>query len=81
MNTFGGAKNNPWMSFCAGAAATECLYQRKTRGKQLKGKIVSACFTLLHTYSYFSEFFRIVPPGHFLRIKGFYYCFSSKRRK
>ena len=32
--------------------------QRKTKGQQLKGKIVS---------------------GLYLRIKGFYYCFSSKR--
>ena len=59
--------------------------QRKTNGQQLKGKIVSAPFhtfwhfsTLFHT---FSEFFRILPPGLFLRIKGFYCCFSSKRIK
>ena len=59
--------------------------QRKTKGQQLKGKIVSALFhtfwhfsTLFHT---FSEFFRIFPPGLFRRIKGFYCCFSSKRRK
>ena len=58
------------------------LDQRKTKGQQLKGKIVSALFhtfwhfsTLFHT---FSEFFRIFPPGLFLRIKGFYCCFSSK---
>ena len=34
--------------------------------------------TLFHT---FSEFFRIFPPGLFLRIKGFYCCFSSKTVK
>ena len=56
--------------------------QRKTKGQQLKGKIVSALFhtfwqfsTHFHT---FSEFFRIFPPRLFLRIKGFYCCFSSK---
>ena len=56
--------------------------QRKTKGQQLKGKIVSALFhtfwhfsTLFHT---FPDFFRIFPPGLFLRIKGFYCCFSSK---
>ena len=59
--------------------------QRKTKGQQLKGKIVSALFhtfwhfpALFHT---FSEFFRIFPPGLFLKVKGFYYSFSSKRRK
>ena len=58
------------------------LHQRKTKEQQLKGKIVSALFhtfwhfsTLFHTLS---EFFRIFPPGLFLRIKGFYCCFSSK---
>ena len=57
-------------------------FQRKTKGQQLKGKIVSALFhtfwhfsTLFHTSS---EFFRIYPPGLSLRIKGFYCCFSSK---
>ena len=60
---------NPWVT-----------KQRKTKGQQLKGKIVSALFhtfwqfsTHFHT---FSEFFRIFPPGLFLRIKGFYCCFS-----
>ena len=50
--------------------------------EKLKGKIGSALFrtfwqfsTLFHT---FSEFFRIFPPGLFLRIMGFYCCFSSK---
>ena len=32
-------------------------------------------------FPHFSEFFRTFPPGLFLRIKGFYYYFSSKRRK
>ena len=59
--------------------------QRKTKGQQLKGKIVSALFhtfwqfsTHFHT---FSEFFRIFPPRLFFRIKGFYWCFSPKIRK
>ena len=34
--------------------------QRKTKGQQLKGKIVSEFFTLFRT---FSHFFRIFPPG------------------
>ena len=47
---------------------------RETKEQQLKGKIVSALFhtfwqfsTHFHT---FSEFFRIFPPRHSLRIKG-----------
>ena len=55
-----------------GGVPNEC--QRKTKGQQLKGKIVAALFhtfwhfsTLFHT---FSEFFRILSPGLFLRIKG-----------
>ena len=60
--------------------------QRKTKGQQLKGKIVSALFRTVwhfstHFPTLFSEFSRIFPPGLFLRIKGFYCCFSSKRRK
>ena len=73
----------------AGVAHESCKNQRKTKGQQLKGKIVSALF---HTFWHFlalfpsfllfsSEFFRIFPPGLSLRNKGFYYCFSSKRRK
>ena len=59
--------------------------QRKTKGQQLRGKIVSALF---HTYWHFSkhshtfaEFFRTFHPGLSLRIKGFSYRFSSKRLK
>ena len=59
--------------------------QRKAKGQQLKGKIVSALFqTFWHSSTHFhtfSGFFRIFPPELFLWIKGFYYCFSSKRRK
>ena len=58
---------------------------RKTKGQQLKGKIGSALFRTFWQFSThfhtFSEFFRIFPPGLFLRIKGFYCCFSSKIRK
>ena len=36
------------------------LFQRKTKGQQLKGKIVSEFFTLFHK---FSHIFRIFPPG------------------
>ena len=57
----------------------------KNQRQQLKGKIVSALFhTFWHFATHFhtfSEFFRTVPPGLFLRVKGFYYCFCSKRRK
>ena len=60
-------------------------YRRKTKGQQLKGKIVWALFhTLWHFSTHFhtfSEFFRIFPPRFFLRIRGFYCCFSSKRQK
>ena len=57
--------------------------QRKTKGQQLKGKIVSALF---HTFWHFSTHFLTLFPKissrtFFLRIKGFDYCFSSKRRK
>ena len=38
----------------------EAWNQRKTKGQQLKGKIVSEFFTLFHN---FSHFFRIFPPG------------------
>ena len=56
--------------------------QRKTKGQQLKGKIVSALsHTFLGTFPHIFPLFRIFPPGLFLSIKGFYYCFSSKRRK
>ena len=68
----------PWWSFRPGSDLPSI--QRKTKGQQLKGKIVSALF---HTFGHFSthfhtfsEFFRIFPPGFFLRIKGFYHCFS-----
>ena len=51
------------------------LNQRKIKGQQLKGQIVSALF---HTFWHFSthfhtypEFCRIFPRGLFLRIKGF----------
>ena len=48
------------------------IFQRKTKGQQLKGKIVSALFshfwTLFHTSS---EFFRIFPPGLLLEARGF----------
>ena len=64
-----------------------CTNQRKAKGQQLKGKIVSALFTPFGTFSHMftfffsSEFFRTFPPGLFPKIKGFYYCFSSKRIK
>ena len=79
----------PLSEICAQSSAIVhiCAFsQRKTKGQQLKGKTVSALFhtfsdfsALFHTF--FSEFFRIFPPGLSLRDKGFYYCFSSKRRK
>ena len=34
-----------------------------------------------HFHTFQSFFFRSFPPGLFLRMKGFYCCFSSKRRK
>ena len=61
--------------------------QRKTKGQQLKGKSVLALFhtfwhfsTHLHFFfsQSFSDFFL---QDFFARIKGFHYCFSSKRRK
>ena len=59
--------------------------QRRTKGQQLNGKLVSALFhsfwhfsTHFHT---FSEFFRAFPPGLSLSIRGVCYCFSSKRLK
>ena len=59
--------------------------QRKTKGQQLKGKIVSALF---HTFWHFSTHFHTFQSflsdfscRIFIRIKGFYYCFNSKRRK
>ena len=59
--------------------------RRKTKGQQLKGKIVSALFHTFWQFSphvhTFSEFFRIFPPRLFLRIKGFDCFFSSKIRK
>ena len=42
--------------------------QRKTKGQQLKGKIVSEVFTLFHN---FSHFFINFPPGLPLQNKGF----------
>ena len=39
--------------------------QRKTKGQQLKGKIVSALF---HTFPHFSHFFRIFLPGLLLKL-------------
>ena len=38
---------------------------------------------LFHTVShlFFQSFFRIFPPGLSLRIKGFYYCFSSENQR
>ena len=51
------------------------LVQRKTKGQQLKGKIVSALshtFWQFSTYFHtFSEFFRIFPPRLFLELRGF----------
>ena len=37
--------------------------------------------TLPHIFTLLRRFFRMFPPGLFLCTKGFYYCFSSKRRK
>ena len=39
--------------------------REKTKGQQLKGKIVSALFQT------FSHFFRILPPGLFLKLRPF----------
>ena len=60
--------------------------KEKLKGQQPKGKIVSALFHTFseffpHIFTPFSEFLRIFPPRLFLRIKGFYCCFSSKIRK
>ena len=66
-------------------SAAPSLSQRKTKGQQLKGKIVSVPFAhflalFFHIFT-LSRVFRISPPGLSLRIKGFFYCFCSKRRK
>ena len=58
--------------------------QRKTKGQQLQGKVVSALFhTFWHFSAHFHTFrvFQNFPPGLFRRIKGFRYCCSSKRRQ
>ena len=51
--------------------------QRKTKGQQPKGKIVSALFrtffAVFHTFYTSSEFFRIFPPGLFLELR----CFAT----
>ena len=59
--------------------------QRKTKGQQLKGKIVSALFlTFWHFSTHFhtfSEFFKNFPPGPFLRINGVLLLFQIKETK
>ena len=77
-----------WSWFQAGVkecrAQSSVFDQRKTKGKQLKGKIVSAPFhTFWHFFTHshtFSEFFRVFPPGLFLRIKGFTFTAVSVKR-
>ena len=49
----------------------EVYIQRKTKGQQLKGKIVSALFhTSPHFFTLLQSFFRKFPPGLFLQIEG-----------
>ena len=52
--------------------------QRKTQAATTKGQnrlpaLFSQFLALFHN---FSHFFRVFPPGLFLRSKGFYYCFT-----
>ena len=62
----------------------EGLCSDKTKGQQLQGKIVSALFHAFGTfpdiYTLFQSFSEFASRT-FLRSKGFYYCFSSKRRQ
>ena len=52
-------KNISGTEGCLGGVASRS-FQRKTKGQQLKGKIVSELFTLFHN---FSHFFILFPPG------------------
>ena len=66
MLTWGILKNFKQESFglifafysCSGLGQLQNI-QRKTKGKQLQGKIGSAIFTLLHTFTEFLALFRI----------------------
>ena len=51
--------------------------ESKTKGQQLKGNSALSLYTFWHFSTLFQSFFQNFPPGIFLRIKGFYYCFSS----
>ena len=54
---------------------------KKTKGQQLKGKIVSPLF---HTFWHFSTHFTLFQSFSsrtFLRIKGFYYCTIVQREE
>ena len=66
---------------CGGAvtiAAATAENQRKTKGQQLKGKIVLA---LVHTFPHFSTLFQNFSPRTFLIIKAFLKDNKKKKTK
>ena len=60
------------------------IFKEKLKGNNTRAKSSRHLFTFFGTYPHIFTFlrvFRIFTPWLFLWIKGFYYCFSSKRRK
>ena len=61
------------------------IYQIKTKGQQLQGKIVSSLFhTFWHFSTHFrtfSEFLRVFPPGVFFELRGFTTVFVQRDEK
>ena len=80
--------NLPWLGRCLSPSEIQSgcrvsdLYQRKTKGQQLKGKIVSEIFTLFHTFSHFLALFHNFSPGTFpFKTKGFSSIRTKEKKK
>ena len=56
-------------------------FKEKLKGDNKRAKLSRHFLALFHTFSHIVKVFRIFPPKLSLRLKGFYYCFSSKRPK